>query len=310
MKLNTQAKDELRAKIIEQLKNVPKGQRVNLEKELLEDLLFEVITLDKEKDIKVKLPVWSGWFLSKIDLSQVDFSNVSWSMLDPSQDIGYLEYIDGISVDENVFDRIDKIRTQNIDERYDLGYGFLVSYAGTNANIDLTKSFEAIYRKYIEIRECNFEGVDFSQLDLSGLKGLYLNSSSISQTKLTIPSDIELTGHRSFFTNIDLSSREIDAYEYFFEDTYNLSRCDLENTGIRIKLDVEKFKDGTYKEDLQEVMGEDWVGCYVNGKKIKSVDERQAIAQEKNAEYEKMKEDLISATMSSIEQQTSGFGRK
>ena len=41
-----------------------------------------------------------------------------------------------------------------------------------------------------------------------------------------------------------------------------------------------------------------------------SLEERQAIAQEKKAEYEKMKEDLIASTISSIEQQASGFGRK
>ena len=51
-------------------------------------------------------------------------------------------------------------------------------------------------------------------------------------------------------------------------------------------------------------------GCYINGKKVLSLEERQAIAQQKKAEYEKMKEDLIASTTSSIEQQVSGFGRK
>ena len=65
MKLSNKSKDELREKIAEQLKEVPKGQRVQLDKDLLEDLLFEIITLNKEKGIKIKLPIWSGDFLKK-----------------------------------------------------------------------------------------------------------------------------------------------------------------------------------------------------------------------------------------------------
>lgn len=53
MKLNKQAKNELRTEIIKQLKKIPNNKKINLDK----DLLFEVITLDKEKNIKIKLPV-------------------------------------------------------------------------------------------------------------------------------------------------------------------------------------------------------------------------------------------------------------
>lgn len=41
MKLNKQGKDELRKKIEEQLQSVPDGQRVHIDKELLEELIFE-----------------------------------------------------------------------------------------------------------------------------------------------------------------------------------------------------------------------------------------------------------------------------
>ena len=74
MKLNESAKKELRANIEEQLKQVPDGQRVHLDKELLEDLIF---FKGKNKDGRViKVPVWTGHFLRKIDLSEISFENV------------------------------------------------------------------------------------------------------------------------------------------------------------------------------------------------------------------------------------------
>ena len=81
MKLNKKDKDEFRNKIIELLKEVPEGQLVQIDKDILEGLLFETITVSEENNIQAKLPIWSGEFLSKIDLSQVDFTNVSWSLI-------------------------------------------------------------------------------------------------------------------------------------------------------------------------------------------------------------------------------------
>ena len=81
MKLNKQGREELRKKIEEQLQNVPEGQRVHLDKELLEELLFETITYNKNTNEKLKLPVWSGDFLRKIDLSEVSFEDVAWTLV-------------------------------------------------------------------------------------------------------------------------------------------------------------------------------------------------------------------------------------
>ena len=81
MKLSTKSKDELRNLIEESVTNIPEDLKLQLDSKILEDLLFETITIDKEKGIILKLPVWSGNFLKKIDLSQVDFTNVSWAIL-------------------------------------------------------------------------------------------------------------------------------------------------------------------------------------------------------------------------------------
>ena len=60
MKLNKKDKDEFRNKIIELLKEVPEGQLVQIDKDILEGLLFETITVSEENNIQAKLPIWSG----------------------------------------------------------------------------------------------------------------------------------------------------------------------------------------------------------------------------------------------------------
>lgn len=304
MKLNKSSKGALKAEIIEQLKKVPNGQRIQLDKDLLEDLLFEVVTIDKEKDIKVKLPIWSGDFLKRIDLSQVDFTNVSWCILDMHGLSNYRINFDGITVSDDAHDQIKKIREDKIENGLELSYGFAITYDGTNANIDLTRSFEAIYGKFIKLRECNFTGVDFSHQNLTGIQFLELNNSSISKTQLSIPSIVDLRALNSYFNEIDLSTRAVDAGGYFMGDVYHLAGCDLRNSGIHINLNGKYFKDGQYQKKIYTAMNDDWIGCYVNGKRVLSLEEKQAIAHQKREEYEKMKAEIFGSVTSSIEEQT------
>lgn len=309
MKLSNQGKNELRNHIVEQLKKVPNGQRVKLEKDLLEDLLFEVVTIDKEKEIKLKLPIWSGDFLKKIDLSEVDFSDVSWYTLSSDIERGYWIEPDVMTIPDAVYDKIDKIRAEKIKNGFKLSNGYAVAYDGTNANIDLTKSFEAKYTNNIELTECNFEGLDFSHQDLTEINVLSLYNTNISKTKLSIPSKMSLRAVDSEFEGIDLSAREIDAIiyfgDFFAKDVKNdiFDNCNLRDTGIHINLNPDDFKDGRFKEKLQDAMDYDWVGCYVNGKKVLSGDEKQEIAASKYDEYEKMKAEIFNSVTDTIEEQ-------
>ena len=82
----------LRLGIQSMLEDVPEGQRIDLEDpELLDQLLFDTYTerlngLYKDRfpngspDVKIKYPVWSGPFLSKLDLSSVNFEDVMWNI--------------------------------------------------------------------------------------------------------------------------------------------------------------------------------------------------------------------------------------
>lgn len=309
MKLNRQSKDELRKKIIEQLKEVPEGQRVQLDKELLEDLLFEVVTLDKEKGIKVKLPVWSGEFLKKIDLSQVDFTDVSWNILASdieSLSIYYFECY-GIKLDKIVISTLKKIKEDN-DNRLLSSNGYVVSYVGTNSKIDLSKSFEAIHGKELGIDSCDFTGLDFSQQDLTDIKLISVYYSSLKKTNLPI-GNIPFEAFGSDLSGIDLSTIEIDAQNYLSDNFSNLGACNLTGCGVQIRLHADDIKDGEEKDDLIQAMNVNWVGCYVNGKRVLSNEEKQAIATEKREKYGKMKDEIFSSTLGSVEEQVSHMKR-
>ena len=64
---------ELREIIKQRLDKVPEGERIHIEKSVLEILLF-----DSVNDGNGLCPVWSGSFLSKIDLSEISFDDVLW----------------------------------------------------------------------------------------------------------------------------------------------------------------------------------------------------------------------------------------
>lgn len=76
---------------------------------MLEDLLFEIITLNKEKGIKIKLPIWSGDFLKKIDLSEIDFTDVSWNSLILEDVILPELEIYGIKIDDFAISTIERV---------------------------------------------------------------------------------------------------------------------------------------------------------------------------------------------------------
>ena len=311
MKISNESKNELRDQIIEQLKRVPEGQRIKLGKDILEDLLFDAVVLNKEEGIIVKLPVWSGDFLQKIDLSEVDFSDVSWTMLnDDDEDLeDRIRNDDGIVVtNDDAITTICRIKKANLS-RWDLTGGFSATYEGTNAKIDLTKSFEAKHSNSIEIFNCNFSGLDFSEQDLTGIKYVLLNRADISGTNLSIPANIVLEAWVSWLRDIDLSTRKIDAVNYLAGEFADLGQCDLTNCGVQVILNPDKLKLDSQKRELKEAMSSDLVGCYVNGKKVLSDDEKQKLSQQKREEYEVMKNGIFAPITDDIEEQIGRMGK-
>ena len=81
MKLNKESKDKLREQIEKMLEVVPKGERIKIDKEILEELLFEQEMSNRDYgEVLAKFLVWSDDFLSKLDLSEISFDNMVWDL--------------------------------------------------------------------------------------------------------------------------------------------------------------------------------------------------------------------------------------
>lgn len=304
MKLNEKSKNEIREEIVRQLKNVPEGRRVHLDKELLESLLFQSVTYNKEKNEKLKLPVWFGDFLRKIDLSEVSFEDVSWSLIvDDKWDYPeqlYMEFMDKESYDKmpNILPRLDD--------------GSKIDYSHTNANIDFSKSFEFKKIGKVYLLYCDFNGVDLSKNDMSNLE---CYECDLANTKIKLSPEMFDNDRYSSINytnlkNIDLSKFSVDFIDLIGDKCFFDSNCDFSNTGLNVSLNLymdEKDADRRegLKENLKDLM-HNLCGCYIDGKLVHTEQERRTIALDKKSEYEKMKQELIAKATNSIDQQVKG----
>ena len=311
MMLNEDGKNELREKIIEQLKNVPDGQRVHLDKELLESLLFQTITYNKNTNEKLKLPIWSGDFLRKIDLSEVSFEDVSWSLIvDEGWDYPEEEFIE--FMDEETYEKMPDILSildpDILDNKVDYSY--------TNANIDFSKSFEFKKTGKIKLLFCDFSGVDLSKNDMSKIGSVFY--CDLADTGIMLSPEMFANKRGSVFgstclKNVDLSKFSVSAID-LMRDKYILQGdCDFTNTGLNVSVNptAEEWNNDEnkwVKNEFNKMMTR-LCGCYVNGKLVHTEEEKQAIAQEKREEYEKMKDEIIGSTLGSIDEQVSHMKR-
>lgn len=317
MKLNKQGRDEIRAQVEEQLKNVPDGQRIHLDKELLEQLLFETITLD---NITIKIPFWFGTFLSKIDLSEVDFEDVSWTIIS-----------NGIEIMNKLYDYEYVIykKSDLLIKELKLKTGAaIVDYSNTNIKPDFKKSAEAKYSKdgLSRVWNTNFCGVDLSYVNFDYIFDFFecdLSDTNIKITMDDINKHESITNSHYLFShcnlkNIDLSKIIVDVSEIIaqFWDTGYFEFCKLKNTGLKITLNLsdEIYSDfsadeiAKYKKLICTNIKEgNFGGCYINGKLMHSMEEREQIAQRKREEYTQYKDIFVSDISDSINEQIGGI---
>lgn len=135
MELNKKGQNEL-INYIEN--NVPNGLKIKLPKNELERLIFYSVKTD---EYNAKYPIRTGKFLQKIDLSELSFENVEW--------------------DKQIF--IDMLNSLEI--QHNLTYdNDPIDFSHTNANINLALRTNKL--KYTNMVNCNFEGLDLSNLTL------------------------------------------------------------------------------------------------------------------------------------------------
>jgi len=299
----------LRKEIVEHLANVPEGQMVKLDKELLEKLLFDKVTIDKEKGLVAKMPVWSGEFLRKIDLSQVDFEDVSWFLLNCIASVEH--YYDVGIGDEDFLETFSNDRSE-----------MPINYSFTNATIDFGKSFEAKNLRAILISNCNFEKTSLQVNRCEAIREVTIYDSNLANTGFIMPTVGYLFAEDSDLSNIDLSAYTKRGTDSLFPGRlpYNtkliaeLIDCRLVNTGLNIIFDIRGHEEEVkknLKDALSEIkrnFNENWVGCYVNGKRILSLEEKKQISQQKLQEY--LKEAGFESILNDIDSQIEGFSRK
>lgn len=268
MELTDIKKNEIREDIENLLQYVPEGETISFDSDLLEELMFQKVVINEEQGLMFKVPVWSGSFLRKLDLSKVSFEDVSFgndtSIYDKYLEVGQMRKIEAI-----------------MDEYY----ASEADYSGTNAVIDLTKLFCGKHG-FLALSCCNLSGLDLSGYDLSRMEYVNFSSCNVSNTGMKIPNNVRLMGYDSDLSFLDLSNRRINGTLYFEDyNQDNLTNCLLCNTCINIDFDFSDFaklcvKYSNLDKELAEFNGEapsndilpltqalvkNWRGCFVNG---------------------------------------------
>lgn len=273
MKVSKEKIKILRLGVQSMLESVPEGQRIDLEDpELLDQLLFDTYTerltsFYKNKfpncssDVKVKYPVWSGPFLSKLDLSKVDFENVMWNM-------AYWQH-ELFDDTRNKFEGIKKI-----------------DYSNTNAKIDFTKSFDAILDNgRWWLIDCDFSNVDLSNNEMSG--DSVAEDTNFTNTGIRIRMDEEVELFSCILNGTELSPKSI-SLDRFMELEYD--GTNFTGTGLDITYSDDDAVDKERRESNLEKLGAEikagnLTGCSVNGTKILSKEEAYSKAVKARQEY-------------------------
>lgn len=306
MELNEKQKIKvLREKTIELLKDIPEGKRAHIDKDMLEKLLFDEVVYNKNTNESFKLPVWTGDFLKKIDLSEISFEDVAWSMyVDGDYDFpeeDYEEFMDPESY-EQMEKKLPKLKK-----------GERVKYSGTNAVIDFAKSFEYKKKGKIHIAFCDFSGTDLSNNTLDADSNAF--ETSFANTKINVDFS-KGTPYRSGIyccdlSNLNLTTLEFDIFDYM-RGVKIISECTLTNTGVNFIFDMnsEWFKSNFGYEPKKDIYGNvfsfrnpTWKkeifnylptieGCFINGKKVLSKEEVRKLREEKLEEYRAYKKEI------------------
>ena len=232
--------EEVRLSIKSALSKVQGNQKIKYGKDELEMLLFDRIRIGGKI---VKLPVWSGEFLSKLDLSEVDFSDVFWDFLSTKLKEEYPE----------------------IKE---------VCYSNTNAKIDLGKMYKLDGPKKYKVKRCNFENTDLSTTKIEGPNRFISSMSNFKKTGLKLNSNTYLFTYASNFENTDLSEVNINAeqmlkdYLQYGSKVYN----DFHNSGIQLTVEESKLEELKKKENFFQMLYDNkrnnWGRCTFNGEAI------------------------------------------
>lgn len=240
MNFDKSKKNKLRKEILELISDLPNGEMVHLDKNILEDILFVNIK-DKRNTYKIITPILTPEILRKIDLSEISFENVLFNYTCQSEEI--LKKIYGINY---------------LDILY--GNKFLIDLSYTNANIDFSKIFGRSCYK------CNFSHVDLSNSKLKFLQ--VVSESDFSYTNIEeVPNKAFLSGVN--FKGNRFEGQKIPVSRFNINCDNGISGCNFNGTGLKIVSSQSKIANHEVKEELRRSINRGLLdNCFLNGKLI------------------------------------------
>ena len=213
-------KKQLRNELEKELLNVPDGQRIKIDNEVLEDLIFFV---GKSKDgSPIKFPVWTGPFLSKIDLSELSFENVLFY----NKDV------------EEIMNEEELSRFWGESNSVSLDFNRLIDFSNTNIVVDFSKVFLP------RIENASFKGVDLSNSNIDSIN--YIRECDFSKTGIKPDFTVEdlYVGFTDFsqndFSYVNINSKELEK---------KFKEVDLSNTGLNIE-----YPNNSLPNDISELV--------------------------------------------------------
>ena len=297
--------------------------KIKLPNDILEQLLFEEIVINKKENIKAKvLVLTNSEVFRKLDLSHFDFSDVLWSfhsnVWDCVQEHGYENCLRDLNCwrdllsmfkipnsndfskgkpiydDENyVLEQLDRIiKTERLGLMFN---GYILDFSETNANIDLSQSFSARHCNFPDIRLCEFRGcnVYFSEMPKNGC---WVSGCDFSNSKIKLPKSVCLSrdpiiGVNSIvcnkFDNCDLSQTEIDI-------TYDVvgivSAGSFKNSGIKLVLGQRYLVDRWNEvidfiyDSFKHRIRDEYIGCCLDEQLFHALTFRSDNEEEKEVE--------------------------
>ena len=233
---------KLRKRLPNLLKYVPEGKKVKIEKDLLDDLIFFKGKTQDGKDIKY--PIWTGEFLRKIDLKDLDFKNAIFILPLPYIKAKYKkkkhkfleELYDTILFEPYCFDG--KSAEEFIKQYY---HQESIDFSETNINIDFNK----LYLKSLDL--CDFHGVDLSHSNINAIDRENFDKKSINLRHTNIKPVFSMGKVHVDFSYNDFSDTTIKSYDDDIIQTIWMSN--FKSTGLRLEY---KYERPAYNPILQK----------------------------------------------------------
>lgn len=243
--------------------------KIQLPKDYLEGMLFyktdEIAEVIDNQVHNYLLPMFDKIKMQVIDLSELDFSYLVW--------------------DVERFLKIYGEDSKNEILKYK-DYPVLLSRYGTlkidlsysNAKIDFSKNDKLF------ISDCNFKGIDLSKSNIEKIRKVIVLNSNFDNTNFPLDKMVAFQNYGKYI-NCSFLGNNFD--QVCLEDqvfrNHNFDSCNFSGT----KLNIELQKKSTNPELNKLIKNKLLVGCYLEGKLLKSADE---ILKDKTAINEQYKD--------------------